>query len=342
MVLDIGTEAVKAAVFEREGRNYRILGSALEYFGELRPFDNDKVILKAKEEAMKWSGKSPKELLVSFSPNILKSRLKKVAFNRKNPEKIITQDESKIIIENAIGSAEKEIALQFTKKSGILPQDIKFVDAKVLESKINGYEISDISGSSGKDLEFKVLASFLPQGYLKDFNEAQVMSPIKNLYLIGISDGVFLDVGGDVTQMCLIKDGNVEIIDEIDLGSKNFSSAISKTLGMRDSEARFFKERYSKGELSDDARERTKEILSNALLEWQSALKLKLEAIKGLIPSTFYLFGGGSLLPDLKELIEGMGKEVKFIYSQDFKNIIDNTGCLDSPQFTNLILLLHG
>ncbi|MDO8559029.1 MAG: hypothetical protein Q7R84_01730 [bacterium] len=342
LALDIGTEAVKAVVFEKMDHQYNILSSAVEYFDELKPFDHDKIILKTKEEAMRLAGKSPKELLLSLAPSILKSRVGKADFSRKNFGKIIAKDEAKNITEAALIEIEKEMAGSFAQDYGIMPQDIKFVDRKILEIKIDGYEVSGILGHSGRNLEFKVLAGFLPRGYLKNFDKARIVSPIKNLGALGIADGIFIDIGGEVTQICLIGNNNIEIIDEIALGGKDFSRAISQTLGMPPVEARFFKEKYSFGALADDTRGRTKEILSFPAREWIAALKLKLKTIKGLIPSAFFIFGGGSQLPEIEELITDGGGKVKFVYPKDFKDVVDKTGCVNSLQFTNLVLFIHG
>ena len=342
LALDIGTEAVKAVVFEKTDHQYNILSSVLEYFDELRPFDNDKVILKTKEEAIRLSGKSPKELLLSLPPSILKIRVGKINFSRKNFGKIIAKDEAKNITEAAFREIEKEMARLFVQDYGIMPQDIRFVDRKILEIKIDGYEVSGILGRSGRNLEFKVLASFLPRGYLKNFNKARIVSPVKNLGVLGIADGIFIDIGGEVTQICLIRNNNIEMIDEIALGGKDFSRAISQTLGMHPAEARFFKERYSLGALADDARGRTKEILISPAREWISAIKSKLKTVKGLIPSAFFIFGGGSQLPEIEELIANEEKEVKFLSLSAFGgNIIDDTKCASSPQFISSVLIFY-
>ena len=132
------------------------------------------------------------------------------------------------------------------------------------------------------------------------------------------------------------------MIDEIALGGKDFSRAISQTLGMHPAEARFFKERYSLGALADDARGRTKEILISPAREWISALKSKLKTVKGLIPSAFFIFGGGSQLPEIEELITDGGGKARFVYPKDFKDVVDKTGCVNSLQFTNLVLFIHG
>ena len=348
MALDIGTEAVKAMVFEKYDEKYYILGLALQYFDELRPFDNNKVIFNAKEEAINQAGRNPKELLLSFPPNILRSRVQTIEVSRPKPEKIIEPGEAKDIIENALKRTEKEIAGYFVHHSGIMPDDIQFVDKGFLEIKIDGYNVPHLRGYKGKKLEFMILASFLPRGYLEksqgifkgDDFLLRIANPVKNLKILGIADGIFLDIGG-ITQICLIKNGKMEFIDDFEMGSDDFSRVISQTLGMRLSDARMLKERYSMGDLTEETRGRIKEILSPTLEEWKYALKSKIQTIKGLVPSVFFVFGGGSRLPEIEELLTDEDKEVKFIYPKDFQNIIDNTNCLNSPQFTNLIFLMH-
>ena len=120
LALDIGTEAVKAVVFEKTDHQYNILSSVLEYFDELRPFDNDKVILKTKEEAIRLSGKSPKELLLSLAPSILKTRVGKINFSRKNFGKIIAKV-LKNIDSEAVLKELKETVAQLTKEFPVYP-----------------------------------------------------------------------------------------------------------------------------------------------------------------------------------------------------------------------------
>lgn len=348
MALDIGTEAVKALVFEKVGKQYFILGSALQYFDESRPFDDDKIMLGTVDEALGRAGRSPKELLLGFSPNVLKSRVITFEFSRQKPEAIISAKEAKSIIELSSQEIQKKIAKHFTQSSGILPQDIQFTDDEILEIKIDGYEVPNLSGYSGKKIGLKVMASFLPKGCIEKhdriFNplgfKRQIINPAVNLGTAWQDDAIFIDVGGNVTQVCLIKKGKIEDIDEFEAGGKDFSMIISQTLGMQPQEARFFKERYSMGELSEDSRGRVKDILSPVFGQWHSLLKLKLGAIKGSLPSAFFLFGGGSQLPGIGEQAED-GKEVKLIYPKDFPNIIDNTHRVNSPQFINSMLLFY-
>lgn len=355
LALDIGTEAVKALVFERlldtaQGK-YSILGSALEYFDELKPFDRDKVITKAKEEAVIAAGRVPGSLLLGLPANILRSRVDFQVVSRKNPKKIIDKEEEAHLRQSIFKETEKKVAERFAAASGILPQDIHFINLEILEIKIDGYEIPCTFGYSGKNLEFRILATFLPKDYFTNslmiaadlgFKTQKIINPIKIFpEIMKVSDGTFLDIGGDVTQICLVKNNKIDLINEFGRGGKDFTRAISETLGMRYQEAKTLKERHSRGELTEGARKRIEEMLISACREWSLAFRAKLKAAKGSVPSDFFLLGGGSLLPEIKELIGDKAKAVKLIYPQDFENVFDAAHCANSPQFINSILLFY-
>ena len=362
LALDIGTEAVKALVFEKsfdaaqDREKYAILGSALQYFDESKPFENDRVVFNVKEEAIKMSGKNPQGLLLNLPPDVLRSRIHSQSINRQNAKGVIDKKEEENIRQLILKETEKSIAEYFTKHSGIMSRDIRFVDNKILEIKIDGYEVPALAGYSGRNLDFRVISSFLPLGYFENFSRvsegfklesSKIVNPINNLAsILGLAEGIFVDIGGEITQICLVRNNKIEMIDEFNIGGKDFSRVLSQTLGMRTLEARFLKERYSRGDLTEETRQRIKDIISSAVKEWKGGLKSKLKIVKGLLPSTFFLFGGGSQLPEVEELISEEEKETRFIYPKDFsafggsalggKNILIN-----NPQYTNLILLCY-
>lgn len=351
LALDVGTEAVKALVFEKKNQECHILGAALEYFDESKPFDNDKVLLKVKEEAIAMSGNSPKGLLMCLPANILRSRVDYQTLNRKNPKKIIDGEEGKKLHQYIFEAAKNRMSEQFAKKTGILPQDVHFIDLEIIETKADGYEIPDLAGYGGRKLEFRILASFLPKDDLTNFGRLaeklglklqRIINPIKNLPgILKLPQAVFLDVGGKITQVCLIRNNKIDLIDEFRIGGRDFTRAISETLNMRYTDARILKEKYSRNELTGGAEKRIKEILISPCGEWSFGLKSKLKNIKGLIPPNFLLLGGGSQLPEIRESAGGKAEEAKLIYPKDFENIIDNTHSLNTPQFINSISLFY-
>jgi len=112
------------------------------------------------------------------------------------------------------------------------------------------------------------------------------------------------------------------------------------------------KEKYLKKLLSEGVRKKIKETIRVAIYDWFSNLKFKLnEAKQLLLFSNFYLFGEGSQLPEIKEILEEeenwkdfafIGKPiVKLIYPKDLKNIEDKTYTLNGPQWISLVLICY-
>ncbi|XOB41613.1 MAG: cell division FtsA domain-containing protein [Candidatus Nealsonbacteria bacterium] len=418
LVLDIGTEAVKAIIFslsEKKDKKITILGNSLSYFDSYGLFDSQdfeadvvkKTISKTIKEAQEKVNQKPSEAepseagdetksqrppnltLLELPANILKGRIAFQSFKRKNSQSIIDKKEKEVIYQKILSKAQNEISQIFATESGILPKDVHFINLKILEIKIDGYVVPVLQGYDGKNLDFRILAIFLPKYYLENIKKIiQALIPtdfyrdkyiqedftkneegLEILHLAEalpyfftrrVVDGIFLDVGGNLTQIFLVNNGKLNNVDEFEIGGKTFSQALSQSLGIEISEARVLKENYSKGELSEEVRKRVREIFSQSLGDWFKNLKLKLktQSIFGrgrksggvLLPSTFFLFGGGSQLPEIQEILEEGNWEdfsfftppkVKFIYPNDLRNIEDITKKLNSPQDIPALLLCY-
>ena len=309
------------------------------------------------------SQRPPNLTLLGLPADILKGRIVFQSFKRENSQSmIIDKKEKEVIYQKILSKTQNEISQIFAGESGILPKDIHFINLKILEIKIDGYAVPAIQGYDGKNLDFRILAIFLPKYYLESIKKIiQGLIPggleILNLAEVlpyffrnRVADGIFLDVGGNLTQIFLVNNGKLNKVDEFQIGGETFSQTLSQSLGLEISEARALKENYSKGELSEEGvRKRVREIFSQSLEEWFKNLKLKLKT-HSLLPSTFFLFGGGSQLPEIQEILEEGDWEgfsfftppkVKFIYPKDFRNIEDITKKLNSPQDVPLLLIAN-
>ena len=319
---------------------------------------------KTSEAADETKSQRPPNLtLLGLPANILKGRIVFQSFRRENPQSmIIDKKEKEVIYQKILSKTQKEISQIFARESGILPKDIHFINLKILEIKIDGYVVPAIQGYDGENLDFRILAIFLPKYYLENVKKnIQGLIPggleILNLAEVlpyffrnRVADGIFLDVGGNLTQIFLVNNGKLNKVDEFQIGGETFSQTLSQSLGLEISEARALKENYSKGELSEEGvRKRVREIFSQSLEEWFKNLKLKLKT-HSLLPSTFFLFGGGSQLPEIQEILEEGDWEgfsfftppkVKFIYPKDFRNIEDITKKLNSLQNVPLLLIAN-
>ncbi len=245
----------------------------------------------------------------------MKGRIVRQFFKREKTTRFkISNDEEKNIYQQCFKKTQKEISQQFNKEFGILPEDIEWITLKVLEVKIDGYSVPKLQGYEGKDLRFKILVVFLPKHYFENIkrifkdlrlNVSKIVHVAENLPTLfedEIRDAVFLDVGGQITQIFLVRAGILQQINEFEAGGRNFSQKLSETLGLDEESARVLKERYANKLLSPESEKRIKEIFSEEKRIWHESLELKIREInpKKLFPSTIFLFGGLSLLPEIQ------------------------------------------
>lgn len=361
LVLDVGTEAVKGLVCKKENSKIVVLSASTQYFERYgvfdgRDFETDvikRAISKTIKEAHQNLGARKQNceklpVLVGLPPNILKGRIVWQSFKRDSSKKKISKNEQELIYQQVLKEAQKEISQRFTKEFGILAGDIQWITQKILEIKIDGYSVSELQRYDGKDLDIKILATFLQKYYFENikkiFEDLQlkifkIIHLAENLPLVSgdkIGDGIFLDVGGQTTQIFLVKGDNLEQVNEFGTGGKVFSQELSEILGIDEESARTLKERYANKLLSSGGEKRIKEMFLEEKRTWYKDLKQSLP--RKLFPSTIFLFGGGSLLPEIQEVLKENGIRAKFIYPKDLKDIEDTIKNLKSPQYIPSLL----
>jgi len=368
LALDIGTEAVKSLIFEKEDDKNIILGKGLEYFEEAESFKDldfpeeilKKTIAGAIEQVAKIA--KPKNIFLGLPANVLIVKIISQNFERKNPKGPISQSEKEKIEEEVFLSIKNKIAQEFSRKTGFLPQDFHFSNLKILETKIDGYEVSSILNLTGRNIEFRVLVVFLARYQLEKIKRIcqnlnlkifKIVHPAENLgYLFPNEkiNAIYFDVGGKITNIFLVEKGKLTGTSQFNKGGINFTEKIYQHLGLSFSQARVLKENYSQSILSEKVQKRMKEIFSDTPKKWFENLKENLGKFpQKLLPANFFLFGGGSLLPDISEILENGGwsnltffskPKIEIIYPKNLKNFEDKNQILNSPQDIPLILIL--
>lgn len=376
LALDIGTEAIKSLIFKKEKERNIILGADLkEYYrlGIQDGADLDKeamkeAILEVVSQAKKQAKTETKECLTLWRlpGNILKEKIVLNSFQRKDPKKIINQEEEDKIYHKIINQAQQEISQGVFQESGILPKDIHFIDSKILERKMDGYQINRLTGISGQNLVFRTLFTFLFKNYLESIkkitkdlslNRPRIVSEAESLCLAFSSQkitAVFLDIGGKFTQIVSMKEGKIQALSGFEMGGEIFSQKLSQILGITKIRAEDLKIRYAQRALSEEVRKRISEILLFDCRSWFNNLKLKLQEIsqgeEKILPQTIFLFGGGSLLPEIEEVLGGEEWDdlpflncprVKFISSKDLKSIEDKAKIISTIQYIPSLLLCY-
>ncbi len=370
LVLDFGTSSVKGLIFEKRAKVNLIKKFSIkeiEKFGVLSAADFDLAIIKKATqkvinelEVQERVWEMP--ILVGFSPKILKARIIKVPFRRKNKGQKITREEEQRIYRSVLKKAEKQVADQFQKEFGIIPQDLEILKKEVLENKISGYDVRSLLGQTGENLDFKVLVVLGLRDKLKIFQQLKSFLGAKDINLFHEIEGlvsvaatnkklagIFLDIGKEFTQIFSVKKG-VEWLEEFPTGGAIFTREICQNLGLTEKEGEDLKRRFFKNQLSGGVRQRIENLVSETSKIWFSQLKEKLRKKAKLyspFPNTFYLMGGGSLFPDLKKVL---GEEnfrdlplpqvvkVNFLRVEDLPLEVQSSGSLGAQALPSILL----
>ena len=349
LVLDIGTEAVKALTAKKINGKTFILNSSLQYFKDEGVFNQSfsedefeleiikRAVLAAKKELLI---KEPVSVILTLSPKVLKAKVIQGVSVREKREKKISKKEQEIIYKYILKAAKDDVLKEVSEKSGILGEDINFISLDIIKKEIEGYEVSDIQDYQGKNLSFKTLAVFIINSYLqrisrileelgiKVFKIVHLAEAVRVAFSEKVKDGVFFDIGGKVTLAFFIQGGTLENVDLLNRGAADFTERIFDVLTIDKEEARRLKEEYSRGDLSPETENRIKEIFSNEKKIWRDLFKRNQK-------SSVFLFGGGSSLPEIKSMF----KRKELVSVKDLRLVEDLSKKTQSPQFVPSILI---
>jgi cell division protein FtsA len=345
LVLDIGTEAVKAVVVQKDKEKVNILKSSLQYLRDEGIFDKGFSEEEFEMEKIKRAvAAAQKDLLIknslpvvlTLNPRILRAEVVDGISMRDKREKKISKKEKKIIYKYILKAAEDDVSKLLLEKSGILGKDINFLSAEIIDKEIEGYKVSDIQNYQGKNLVFKTLVVFIIDSYFKRLLKALKglgLNVVKTVHLaqavsLVFKDGALFDVGGEAVQLFFIKSGVLESIELFDRGGSDFTERIFDVLAIDKEEARRLKENYSEGSLTPETENRIKEIFSNEKKVWRDIFKRNDR-------SSVFLFGGGSSLPEIKEMF----KRKQLVDVKSLEMVQDISKKTKSPQFVASILI---
>jgi cell division protein FtsA len=369
LALDIGTEVVKALIFEvdLEGGRGRIIGVGREQqgLGDMQSggvTDIGGVVHtceKAVTKAEKMAEIRPDQVILGIAGELVKGTTTTVHYERLKPKSKIDLAELKNIIHKVQWRAFDKVRKQLSWETGHEEIDVKLINAAIVDVRIDGYKITNPIGFQGKDVTISIFNAYAPLVHLGALQTIasdlgmDLLSIAAEPYAVarcmGVEDSVefsavFIDVGGGTTDIAVVRNGGLEGTKMFALGGRAFTKRISNELGISFTEAEKTKIGYSKGLLSTDEMYKVKNNLNADCKVWLSGVELALSEFSNvdLLPSKILLCGGGSALPGIKSslLSEGWIKnlpfsklpKVHFMEPKDVTNVIDRTGKLVDQQ----------
>ena len=366
--LDIGTEFVKALVFEidENGKGQVVgVGRQRQGLGDMHSgavTDIAGVInncAKALERAEEMAQVRADQTVLGIAGEMVKGQTTYVHYERLKPSNKIDLVELRNIVQKVQWKAFDQVRRQLAWETGRNEVDVKLVNAAIVDVKIDGFKINNPIGFQGKDVTIGIFNAFAPLVHLGALQtianelELDILSIAAEPYAVArcVSgddsqefSAVFIDIGGGTTDIAVVRNGGVEGTKMFALGGRAFTKRLSQSLNTSFNKAEEIKIGYSNGMLNSKSMKIVKEAVSDDAEVWISGVELSLSEFSNvdLLPSRILLCGGGSNLPDIKRVLEGekwyknlpfaRKPKVMFIKPDHVNNIIDKTGLLKDQQ----------
>lgn len=367
IALDIGTEFVKALIFKVENNIAHVIGAgyARQGLNDMQGgvVTNIQGVIKncqqALEEAYEMAKIMPDQVIIGIAGELVKGMTTTIHYTRSEPAEKITQTELAKIVEKIQKRAFEKAREILTSETGRAELDIKLVNAAIVNVSIDGQKVTNPLGFQGKDISMNIFNAFAPVVHLGALNtiaeelKLDLISVTAEPYAVarsvGLEDaptdfsGIFLDVGGGTTDIAVVRNGGLEGTKMFALGGRTFTKRLAQFLSVPFDTAEEVKLSYSRGLLDEKSTKKVKKSLADDCQVWISGVELILEEYASeLLPAKFLLCGGGSSLPDIKEVLKSknwrkklpFAKEpvLEYIRISDVANVVDQTGKLSEPR----------
>lgn len=328
--LDIGTEFVKAVLARPNKKGeLEILGVAKSKQTEGNMYNGaiadipavvtvcEDALVKVEEQAHERADLT----VVGVAGELIKGNTTTVRYNRKNPNKPITESEMNEIIKKVQQKsgevAKKTVALE----TGNDNVEVRLINSAIVSLTIDGYKISNPVGFKGSDVVIQFYTAFAPLIHVAAIEK--VCAEL-NLDLLTVAvepfavcraclgddldsnfSGIVMDIGGGTTDIAVVEDGGVEGTKMFSIGGRSFTHQIAESLGVDFDTAEKYKLDFDSGKLDDHVKAKVESAISRNLSVWLTGVEVALEDFDnvGSLPKSVLLCGGGASLSLIQETL---------------------------------------
>lgn len=321
LVLDIGTENIKALIIkknskEREG-NIVAFGVEGQRLGDMHGGavsdiaavqNNCHQVVNKMFEALDENQRID-EIVVGIAGELIKGNTTTINYERQEQSSQINLSELKNIVHKVQWQAFKEAKKNITWETGFSEIEIKLLNSSVVDVKIDGYRISNPLGFQGKNIAISIFNAFAPLthfGSIKSISDSftcPIASIIAEPYAVsrcltyedsGDFSAIFIDIGGGTTDIAVVRTGCVEGTKSFSLGGRSFTKRIAQELQIGLKEAENIKLSYSANQLFGEERKVVRTVLEEDTKTWLMGIELSLSEFENvdIFPSRILLCGG--------------------------------------------------
>ena len=309
LLVDFGESTCKFALVKEQGRALEVQEWGIEDMRSLE-YATEHVLAKMK-------GMDVGTVLLSFPPALRRARVVYERVERKNAALRIEAAEKETILEALFVKVRSSLKERLQDTSGILAKDVHIHKLQVLGYVVDGYEVPDLLGFPGQLLDVQILAVFTLVKHLPIVDNiiqrfagmsCRVVHGAETLYGFSqrsLQDALYVDIGDASCRVMVTQQKRAAFVDEVARGGKDFTLHLQEVLSLGENTAKDFKERYTSGNFSFPLREGVKKGFALIAQDLVRLVAKSLSGTKIPLPSSVFLFGGGSKLPEIVEAFEG-------------------------------------
>ena len=341
LVLDIGTEYLKAAIVEYNKNEQSIISFTRikQDYGNMdggAVTNINAVVEKSREALLKLKEYTPHqalEVVCGIAGEFVKGVSLSLDRVRERPDKMIDRKELSQLIKEGERQAYEKAVMMAELETGFKDIKLELIKYNLVEIKVDGYKVMNPYKFQGKNLNIVVFYTFVPLvqvGALHTIAReigcqlvAVVPEPlavaegIRNEELFEFG-AVVIDIGGGTTDIALIRNGGIEGTRMFAMGGRAFTRSIAQSLNMSMKEAEAMKLDYSKGRKIENYELVDKLIKADLSILYQGIELSLLELAQGeLLPKNLYFCGGGSGMKGLISGLKGININKKLPFGQE-------------------------
>ncbi|MBI4836841.1 MAG: hypothetical protein HY813_00325 [Candidatus Portnoybacteria bacterium] len=351
LALDIGTESVRAAIFDiDDGEKDKPRAVVCGVGGMTMAASEGKegfiaeiveVCRLVKKEAENMAGFEVNKAIIGMTGQSLKCSTALVSYDRKNASETIDLSEIKNIVQKSQWRAFDDLRKREAEEYGLSETEIKLVDGLITDAKVDGYRVSDPIGFEGKEITLTIFNIYTSLFYLDllrrlkknlgleiiasvpvsfAVENALAESVFKTVNLSEVS-GIFIDCGVGATDVVIAHQEIFEGPKTICFGGRTFTRRLASQLQLKDEDAERLKKKYSANQVSSLVKRKIAEILASSLKMWLGGIKATLKSFSFLnsFPSLILVAGGGGIPFLLKRALESQEWQDGLNFSQEIK-----------------------
>ena len=378
--LDIGTEFAKALVLSVErDPDGRLVGivrgtgrqrQGLSHMQSGTVSDIDAVVANCRvavDAAREMAGRRPMAAVIGIAGELVKGTTSLSTARRDDPRMPLDDAELSRLVGRAQEQALRDAEDRIRWESGVERLDVRLVHAAIVEMRIDGYPVSNPIGFTGSQVELNLFNAYAPMVHLGALAsvaaalDLELLGVIAEPYAVatcldpgelGDAGAVFVDVGGGTTDVALVRGGGIGGTKMLALGGRAFTKGLVERLGVSFADAERAKLAVSSGGDGGAGAEVSETLLEDARI-WRDGVELMIGDLAGedLLPGRILLCGGGSDLPQVRQVLDEDGwwnhlpfarrPKVRALAPDEVVGLRDATGTLTTRQDVTPLALAH-